>query len=433
MAQVNVRNRKRADGNNNWEYRFEAAKVDGKRKHISKSGFRTKKEALEAGAKALAEYNNAGTHFEPNSISVSDYLDYYFDNYCKVNLKYNTQLSKVSLFENHIKPKFGIYKLSSLTPSMLQEYANELKMNGYAKSHISNILSSLSAALDYAVEPLHFIQQNPMQYVRFPNVEKKPRERIILSMEEWNQIISRFQPPSRFYLPLMIGFYTGLRISETFGLTWDDIDMDNRTISVNKQVVKRNYGIDVRQVLKQKGKKEEKSAWYFQTLKTPSSVRTLKFGESLYNALKVERKRQLENEMLYGEYYVIHVLKKEKDEKNNTIQRIIPIQKCIDTSLPRVRMVCIDENGEYTSTDSFKYCSRVIHHDLELAFDYHSLRHTHATKLIEAGASPKAVQNRLGHSKIETTLQTYVHNTEKMEISAVEIFEQVANGNLSTL
>ena len=65
MAQVNVRNRKKADGSNNWEYRFEAAKVDGKRKHISKSGFRTKKEALEAGTKALAEYNNAGQHFTP--------------------------------------------------------------------------------------------------------------------------------------------------------------------------------------------------------------------------------------------------------------------------------------------------------------------------------------------------------------------------------
>lgn len=53
----------------------------------------------------------------------------------------------------------------------------------------------------------------------------------------------------------MIGFYTGLRISEAFALTWDDIDFEKRTLSVNKQVVKRNFGADVRKVVEKKGKK----------------------------------------------------------------------------------------------------------------------------------------------------------------------------------
>lgn len=55
MSNVNIRKR-----GNKWQYQFEAATVNGKRKQISKSGFRTKKEALEAGTKALAEYNNCG-------------------------------------------------------------------------------------------------------------------------------------------------------------------------------------------------------------------------------------------------------------------------------------------------------------------------------------------------------------------------------------
>jgi integrase len=86
-------------------------------------------------------------------------------------------------------------------------------------------------------------------------------------------------------------------------------------------------------------------------------------------------------------------------------------------------MVCIAENGEYTSTDSFKYCSRIIHTELGLAFDYHSLRHTHATILIESGANVKDVQTRLGHTNIQTTLQTYVHDTEAMASQSVDIFE----------
>lgn len=121
-------------------------------------------------------------------------------------------------------------------------------MNGNSKSHMIGILSVFSAALNYAVEPMHYITSNPMQYVKFPKAEKAPRERIILTFGEWQQIIDRFPPDSRFHIPLMIGFYTGLRISETFALTWDDIDLDNRTISVNKQIVKRNFGADVRKV-----------------------------------------------------------------------------------------------------------------------------------------------------------------------------------------
>ena len=91
--------------------------------------------------------------------------------------------------------------------------------------------------------------------------------------------------------------------------------------------------------------------------------------------------------------------------------------------MQRVHMVCVAENGQYTSTDSFKFCSRVIHKELLLAFDYHSLRHTHATVLIESGADVKDVQTRLGHTNIETTLQTYVHDTEKMSERSVDIFE----------
>ena len=167
-----------------------------------------------------------------------------------------------------------------------------------------------------------------------------------------------------------------------------------------------------------------RSSWYFTTTKTGASTRAVRFGETLYRALKREHTEQLKNELNYAEYYTIHVLKNELDEKGNEMQRIVPVQKCLESALPRVRMVCIAENGEYTSTDSFKYCSRIIHKELLLAFDYHSLRHTHATILIESGADVKDVQTRLGHSNIQTTLQTYVHDTEKMTERSVDLFEQ---------
>lgn len=269
-----------------------------------------------------------------------------------------------------------------------------------------------------------------MKSIKFPKVECKSRERIILTLDEWQQIIDCFRD-TRYYIPLMIGFYTGLRISEAFALTWDDIDFENRTLSVNKQIVKRNFGADVRKVVEQKVKRKQRSSWHFTTPKTPASVRTIPFGETLYNALKQEKTAKMRNEMKYGEYYTIHVLKKEIDEKGNDMFRIVPVQKCAESQLQRVRLICIAENGQYTSTDSFKYCSRIIHSQLQLAFDYHSLRYTHATLLIESGTNVKNVQARLGHSTTQTTLQTYVHDTEKMGEQSVELFEQITNAKTS--
>lgn len=88
-------------------------------------------------------------------------------------------------------------------------------------------------------------------------------------------------------------------------------------------------------------------------------------------------------------------------------------------------MVCTKENGTMVTPDSFKYASKVINFELGIEFNFHSLRHTHATLLIESGANIKSVQARLGHSSIKTTLDTYTHATIKMAEDSVELFENL--------
>lgn len=403
MASVNVRdrNKNKPDKKPNWEYRFEGAKVNGKRKLISKSGFRTKKEALEAGNKALMEYNSGGQIFTSNEISVNDYFDVWIEQYVKVNLRPKTVASYQGIINNHIRGNLGPYKLNSLTPSILQGFANNLKSKGYSKRHIVNILSTITNALNYAIEPLQYIKHNPMNYVKLPKVERAPKQRIVLKSDDWERIVKRFPFGNKYHIPLIIGYHAGLRISEAFALTWDDINFEKKEISITKQIIKIKPD-------------ESKALWCFGPPKTKSSIRTVKIGDTLLKILKSEKTRQNENRLRYGEYYANYSLNK----IDENIFNFVPSNK------NDVKLICVDENGQFVTTDSFKYCSRVIHHELEIEFDFHSLRHTHATILVENGADIKNVQKRLGHEKIQTTLQTYVHDTEEMAERSVDIFER---------
>lgn len=120
---------------NAWSYSFEMGIVDGKRKRIEKVVGPDKKEAEKALRAAIVEYENTGMHFEPSSITMADYMDYWYKEYVEVNLKYNTQLNYERAIRLQIKPALGKYRLRSLTPSILQEFVNDLYRERYAKNH----------------------------------------------------------------------------------------------------------------------------------------------------------------------------------------------------------------------------------------------------------------------------------------------------------
>lgn len=412
MAKVSVRNRNKdqvyKNGKKkpaNWEYRFEKAPINGKRQHESKSGFRTQKEALEAGNKALTEYLNGGFTAAPSDISVSDYLDLWMNKYVKVNLKPKTEITYKSRIDTKLKPAIGHYKLSALNPTILQDFANDLKKEGHSQNHVSNLIRTLKGALKYAVQPLQYLKFNPCEYVVIPKIEKEGRKRIILSPENWNKIISRFPFGDKYHMPLMIGYHTGMRISEVLALTWNDIDFENSTIEVNKQFIKYQT----------EGKK---GVWAIAPPKSKAGYRTIKIDSTLLETLKRENIRQKQARLMYGEYYAKYTSKHIKDK----IFEVIPAAE------HDLQFICSRDNGTFVTTNAFKYCSRIIHNELKLDFDFHSLRHTHATILAENGVNPKNLQARLGHENIETTLQIYVHDTFKMCDETIDIFERALRG-----
>lgn len=414
MAKINTRNRNKnqfyKDGTPkkpNWEYRFEMATVNGIRQHASKAGFKTQKEALAAGTKALAEYLQAGQLHKPNEISFSDYLDQWSEQYVMVNLRQNTQRNYLARIKNQIKPNLGHYKLQSLSPSTLQSFANTLKEKGFSRNYACGIFSTLKNALDYAVEPLQLIQSNPAELVKMPKITKAPKKRIVITQEQFDQIITKYPFGHRFHIPLQIGFHTGMRIGEVMGLSWNDIDLKNGTISVNKQLCRY------------KKMNEDTQVHGIAPTKTKASTRTIKIGQTLIDVLKKERIRQKENKLACGRYYVAYDKVHWKEEVHKVI-----LSQDEDT----VNFVCVNHHGKVSTPDSFDICAYNVRKKLGFEFDFHTLRHTHATMLAESGINPKALQLRLGHEKIETTLNRYIHATESMIDESVEVFEKIIGG-----
>ena len=155
-----------------YQYRFEIAEVKGKRKWYSKSGFKTKVEALEMGNVALTEYLNAGTPFKENKMSYSDYLDYWVKNYCESNLKYNTIQTYKTLIEKYIKPTLGMYQLSSLTSVKLNTFMIDIvNKHNFSRTYFKNILKVLKGSFRDACNLYGFIKYNPAITIRMPKIK----------------------------------------------------------------------------------------------------------------------------------------------------------------------------------------------------------------------------------------------------------------------
>ena len=408
-----------------YQYQFAIASIDGKRKYKNKSGFRTKSEAIEAGVKAYNEYINVGHCIEPSKMSYSDYLDYWMKEHCEINLKYHTIQAYQNIIKNHIKPKLGFYMLSQLTTSVIQEFINNIYLEkGFSKNFLKNILKVLKGSLGYATDVVGFIKVNPSLKVRLPKYDIPDSDPVyILSNEEVEKILERFSNNPCVYYAFLTAYYTGLRVSEVFGLTWDDIDFVKRTITVNKNILKKNQAGGTKKRLISGN---STTVWYFGTCKTKGSYRTIEIGDTLLKALKKYKEEQIQNRKDYGDTYMKHYKKIVNNPYNNKPEiKIINAYAELEVPLEEVKLVFLKRNGVFEGTDSCKYPFKVIHYELGIPCRFHDFRDTHATRLIEAGADIKAVSKRLGHSNIRTTYEIYVKVTTKMESDTVEKFESI--------
>lgn len=368
--------RKRGD---KWYYSFELAKVNGKRKRIERVGGKTKRDAEKALRTALMELDTTGRYHELSELSFSDYLDQWMRDYVKINLKYNTQLSYNKIIENHLRPALGFYKLKNLSPHQLQEFINSKKLAGYKKSTTALIFNVLSRALKYAVQPCGFLKTDPSQYVKLPKYNELHDEIKILTPDQFQTLLSAFPRGTNYHFILLLGYHTGMRVGECLALTWEHIDFAKKTIKIRQTMI------------------DKKKILVPEFPKTKASIRDIPFGKTLENILKDHKKWQKENQLRYGTSYIFN------------------------------HFLCTDSYGKNINFNQIRSLSIYCERNLGFKFNFHMLRHMHATLLIANGADLKDVSRRLGHANLATTADIYAHVTKQMQDKTVSILENISS------
>ena len=411
-----------------YEYRIEIASIDGVRKWLTKSGFKTRQEALHEGAIAYNEYYQCGKKQKQKDMSYADYLDYWIDNYCNFNLKYSTIVTYLNIIKLYLKPRLGMYKLSQLDSQMLQEFINDLYVEkSLSKWYLKGILKTIKGSLKYACYTVNFINDNPAERVHIPRYEVVCGDPAhIFTQEEIERILDRFKDVHYIYYSFLTAYYTGLRVSEVFGLTWDCIDFEKKTLTVNKNIIKKNKeGLPKKYVIS-KGHSVEN--WFYGSCKNPQSNRTISIGDTLVKALKEYKKEQEEYKKFYGDSYLKHYEKKVINEYTKREEiKIVDAKVELELNLKEAQLIFVKPNGQFRGTETVRHAFKVINYELGIPCRFHDFRDTHATRLIENGADIKAVSKRLGHSTIQTTYNIYVRVTEKMETDTVDRFENYTN------
>lgn len=267
----------------------------------------------------------------------------------KTKVKESTFESCTSVYEIHILPIFGQTKIQEITVQECQKFALSLK--DYVKG--KEYFGYAKRIIDFAMK-MNYTKENPFNNVILPEFKKGKKQINFLTIEEVNTLLDFYKNNQYRYTLFRLMIYTGLRRGETLALTWEDIDFKNKTLTINKTLSIGEYKKVV-----------------LSSPKTESSIRTIDLDEKTI--------LELQKLKIQSKYKLVFPNKKGKFSRlSNIADKLNKATK--ETNIQKIRV--------------------------------HDLRHTHASLLFASGANIKYVQERLGHSDIQTTMNVYTHVTK---------------------
>lgn len=345
---------------------------------ISRS-FKTKHEA-EA---FIAEYNAARNKHLPfisADIPFKEWADTWFTVYKTSGVKPYTIDTAETVLRIHLKPALGNIKLSQLTPVRIQMFYSSLIDAGKSAKTIKNIHTFLNQCLALAVDQGLLIS-NPCNSVKLPKVKKyqaKPLNKadLIALVKETAQFRDAYDFLTFFTV------FTGLRLGEVEGLTWDKIDLDKGTITVDQQLIRT--------------KKHKGGVYHLAPTKT-CNTRTFILAPSVMDALKQYKLEQDFKRSLVG------------DAWENSWNLVFTLDSGRWLSAPTVH----------------KHFKRIASAIGRPDLRFHDLRHSFASFEAEAGVPLAALAKTLGHSNTSVTTQYYIHATSEMDNFCANLTESL--------
>lgn len=352
--------------------------VNGKSKPIRKGGFRTKKEAKLAAAEIEVQL---GKGIIPHFKAVP--IDYYFDKWVKLYKSHlsSTTLQHYNYTSQEIKAHFGSRPLQKIKRHDYQLFLNEYGSNK-SKESVEKLNSHIRACVKDAIEEQiiqhDFTRKSALSWKTYP---KKPYEKHLNFNESQLLLkeISKRLNNNLIYSLLLLGLTSGMRFAEMVGLTRNDFDFINSTITINKTwgYMKRNP----------EG---------FGSTKNECSNRTIKI-----------------------DILTMTHFKKFFEETPDNFHQLI----------------FYNPNSKYkviSNTVANNQLRKILNKLGIEPITIHGLRHTHASLLLYKKVSIYYVSERLGHSNIETTLKEYAHIVKELrkedEKKTIELFEEIITG-----
>ncbi|MDM5187851.1 site-specific integrase [Bacillus sp. DX4.1] len=360
-----------------WYFSFDRGKdpFTGKRRQIKRRGFATKRDAQEAMIKLQAEILND----EFTDLSQMNYATY-LEEWMKersFHLQESTYEIHKRFLKNVIKPRLGHFKLQQIQPIHMQTFVNDLvTTTDYSPHTIHLVFRIISASLKKA-KVLKLIKDNPTVGITLPKIRKT--EMNIWTLEQVNHFLREGESvyrPTRVYIACIIALLTGMRQGEIMAIRWSDIDFD-------KQI------IYVRQTLTQ-------AAEIKVGAKNASSIRSVHIPMKLIEELETHKQTIIREKKVYQRDYKDHDL-----------------VVCARKGNPMIPRNCRKEF--YNLTEKLGLPK----------IRFHDLRHTHATMLIQQNVNVKLISERLGHTDIQTTLNTYSHVLPTMQRSVADKLDEI--------
>ncbi|MDE6520426.1 MAG: site-specific integrase [Ruminococcus sp.] len=299
--------------------------------------------------------------------TMKEWLHEWYDVYAKPNVKQSTAVSYECYIRKHIVPALGDIPLSDVKLGTFQKFFND-EAQKYSPKTVSNLRMMFHTAMKIAYQN-DLISKNYIEFVKIPTV-RTPEMRVFTIAEQKKLTDELKRTDEQFAIGIFLCLTTGIRVGELCGLQWKHIDFENNNLMI-RQTVQRLPKLDY-------NGKGNKTEIVIGSPKSQASERDIPLDDKIIEKL-LDYKNKMEQ--MHGSYITA------SDEFLITSKRGTPTE-------PR------------TMQDSFK---RIISAAGITDANFHALRHTFATRALEAGVDFKTLSILLGHSDIIVTMNHYAH------------------------